>query len=262
MRVTAHGCRGSIPTASPDTMKYGGHTSCFELRFDGYQIVFDTGSGFQNLTLADSAVKKLILYSHFHHDHIQGLPFNAGLFDRDQRITISSALVGGNHLRQTLASYFSGEYFPVDMVSRLPHVLFADISAVKAWGAPDFRLDWMALDHPGGCFGYRISHGGKTFCYLCDNEFKETQLEAIITFITGADMVIWDGMFTEHELADKSGWGHSSIEQGVAIFKKTDITAMIITHHAPSRSDARLDDLLSLLPEGVQFAKDQLSVWL
>lgn len=145
MRVTAHGCRGSIPTASPDTMKYGGHTSCFELRFDGYQIVFDTGSGFQNLTLADSAVKKLILYSHFHH---------------------------------------------------------------------------------------RGGYGD------------------------------WDGMFTEHELADKTGWGHSSIEQGVAIFKKTDITAMIITHHAPSRSDARLDDLLSLLPEGVQFAKDQLSVWL
>ena len=108
MQVTAHGCRGSIPTASPDTMKYGGHTSCFELRFDGYQIVFDTGSGFQNLTLADSAVKKLILYSHFHHDHIQGLPFNAGLFDRDQRITISSALVGEITCGRPLRPIFQG----------------------------------------------------------------------------------------------------------------------------------------------------------
>ena len=148
------------------------------------------------------------------------------------------------------------------MVSRLPHVLFADISAVKAWGAPDFCLDWMALDHPGGCFGYRISHGGKTFCYLCDNEFKETQLEAIITFITGADMVVWDGMFTDAELGRKAGWGHSSIEQGVRVFENAYIGSMMITHHAPTRTDTMLDDLQSLLPDGVQFARDQLSVWL
>ena len=79
MKLTVHGCRGSVPTPSPYTAKYGGHTTCFELRFNGYQIIFDTGSGFQNLILADSTVEKLILYSHFHHDHIQGLPFNADL---------------------------------------------------------------------------------------------------------------------------------------------------------------------------------------
>jgi len=260
MKLTVHGCRGSVPTPSPYTAKYGGHTTCFELRFNGYQIIFDTGSGFQNLILADSAVEKLILYSHFHHDHIQGLPFNADLFDHDHSITISSALASGYHLRQTLKSYFSKEYFPIDMVSKLSHVLFADISLVKAWAKPDFHLEWIALEHPGGCFGYRISHGQKMFCYLCDNEFHDTQLDAIMDFIKGADMVIWDGMFTGQELADKTGWGHSSIEQGIVVFNNSDISAMIITHRAPLRLYHMLDDLQSLLPEGVQFAKDQLSV--
>ena len=78
---------------------------------------------------------------------------------------------------------------------------------VKAWAKPDFHLEWIALEHPGGCFGYRISHGQKMFCYLCDHEFHEAQYDAIIAFTQGADMVVWDVMFADAELGRKSGWG-------------------------------------------------------
>ena len=95
MKVTVHGCRGSIPTASPDTQKYGGNTTCFELSFKVYQIVFDTGTGFQNPAFACKSITKLILYSHFHHDHIQGLVFHDGLFNQDHQVTFSTSPVWG-----------------------------------------------------------------------------------------------------------------------------------------------------------------------
>ena len=262
MKVTLHGCRGSIATASPDTQKYGGNTTCFELSFKGYKIVFDTGTGFQNLAFAGKDITKLILYSHFHHDHIQGLAFHDGLFDQGHQVTFSTALVRGDHLRRTTNTYFSGQYFPMDMLSKTPHIQFKDISVTKSCFAHDFQLDWLALAHPGGSYGYSITHGHKKFCYLCDHEFHETQCDAITAFTQGADMVVWDGMFTDAELGRKAGWGHSSIEQGVRVFENADIANMMITHHAPTRTDAMLDDLQSLLPDGVQFARDQLSVWL
>jgi phosphoribosyl 1,2-cyclic phosphodiesterase len=95
MKVTVHGCRGSIATASPDTQKYGDDTTCFELSFKGYLIVFDTGTEFQNLAFSGKGVTKLILYSHFHHDHIQGLVFHDGVFNQDHQVTFSTALMRG-----------------------------------------------------------------------------------------------------------------------------------------------------------------------
>ena len=153
MKVTVHGCRGSIATASPNTQKYGVNTTCFELSFKGYKIVFDTGTGFQNLAFAGKDITKLILYSHFHHDHIQGLAFHDGLFDKGHQVTFSTALVRGDHLRRTTNTYFSGQYFPMDMLSKTPHIQFKDITFTKACFAPDFQLDWLALAHPGCSYG-------------------------------------------------------------------------------------------------------------
>lgn len=260
MRVTVHGSRGSIPTPSKHTVKYGGDTSCFELLFDGYQIFFDTGSGFKNILLADHHVEKFIFYSHWHHDHIQGLPFNSHIFNQENKITVSSALASRNVLRHTLQTYFSGGYFPVDVVKTLSNLMFKNISAVKKSVDPNFKLDWLELQHPGGCYGYSVTNDDKKFCYLCDNEYDDAQFAALNAFTSGADMVIWDGMYTKDELGDKAGWGHSSIEQGIKFFKDTDIKAMMITHHAPFRTDDMLDDMQAMLPKGVQFAKDQLSL--
>jgi len=259
MIINVHGSRGSIPTPSKNTIIYGGNTSCFELVFDSYQIFFDTGSGFKDIDLSRQNTEKLILYSHWHHDHIQGLPFNPNLFNQNNIITVASALASRNVLRNTLQTYFSGGYFPVDIVKILPNLIFKNISSVKLSTEKAFQLEWIELHHPGGCYGYGISYGGKKLCYLCDNEYDDAQFASLEKFTDNADLVIWDGMFTEEELKDRAGWGHSSIDQGIMYFNKTNIKNMMITHHAPYRTDSMLIELEKTLPDRVFFAKEGAS---
>lgn len=111
MKLSIHGCRGSIASSSPSTQKYGGHTSCFELTCENHQIIFDAGSGFQNVNFSKSHTSYVLL-SHFHHDHIQGLPFNPQIFDPNNEIVISSDLHDHETVKKNLQTYFSPSVFP------------------------------------------------------------------------------------------------------------------------------------------------------
>ena len=104
MELNIYGCRGSIPSSSPNTVRYGGNTSCYEILVHNKQIILDTGSGFRNLRLQTDR-SKIILYSHWHHDHIQGLPFNSDLFIKENSVTICSALATKRPFRNTLQTY-------------------------------------------------------------------------------------------------------------------------------------------------------------
>ena len=117
-----HGTRGSIPQPQ-NTSRYGGNTSCYEVITDDFQIIFDTGTGFQDVAL-DQDRMTVILYSHFHHDHIQGLPFNLDVFSHLENIYLSSALVNRQVLKNLIQTYFSGGYFPVDIVTILKQLKF------------------------------------------------------------------------------------------------------------------------------------------
>lgn len=260
MKLNVHGSRGSIPTSSGSTVGYGGNTSCYELAFGNYQIFFDTGSGFRNANFLESSKSKIIFYSHWHHDHIQGLPFNAGIFNPENRFLVSSALASRNVVRNTLQTYFSGGYFPVDIIENLSNFTYSNINSVKNSHADDFELNWIELNHPGGCYGYSVVHGGKKFCYLCDNEYETSQLDALLKFADEADVVIWDGMFTEAELDTKRGWGHSSIEQGIFFSENCGHAQVLISHHAPARLDSELQEIQEKLPDRVSFARDGLTL--
>ena len=130
MKLSIHGCRGSTATSSRSTQKYGGNTSCFEVSTDNHQIIFDAGSGFQNVELSKTQVSFLLL-SHFHHDHVQGLAFNPQLFDPKNEIIISSALCEIENVKKTIQKYFSSPYFPIDIVSSLSNIKFLPFNAVK-----------------------------------------------------------------------------------------------------------------------------------
>ena len=110
MKLSIHGCRGSIASSSPSTQKYGGHTSFFEINCEKHQIIFDAGSGFQNVNFSKENTSYLIL-SHFHHDHIQGLPFNPQIFDPNNEIVISSDLHDHETVKKNIQTYFSPPYF-------------------------------------------------------------------------------------------------------------------------------------------------------
>ena len=259
MKLSIHGCRGSTATSSHATQKYGGNTSCFEVTTDNHQIIFDAGSGFKNIKFLKSRASFLFL-SHFHHDHIQGMPFNPELFDPNNEIIISSSLCDIELVKPTIQKYFSPPYFPIDIVSSLSNIKFLPFNVVQEKLEKDISLDSMLLKHPGGSIGYKLIEENSSFIYLCDNEFEEDQRRSLANFSENADLLVWDGMFTHEEIGDKKGWGHSSIEQAIDFNTGANCNKIVITHHAPSRSDKELDQIAKDLPELFILAKDGLEI--
>ena len=259
MKLSIHGCRGSVPTSSGSIHKYGGNTSCFEIITENNQIIFDAGTGFKNVKFSKSRASFLLL-SHFHHDHIQGLPFNPELFDPKNEIIISSGLCDIELVKQTIQKCFSPPYFPFDVVSLLSNIKFLPFNAVQDKLGKAISLGSMLLKHPGGSTGYKLIEKNSSFIYICDNEFDETQRKSLVNFSKNADLLIWDGMFTQRELADKKGWGHSSIEQAIDFNSGANCKKILIAHHAPSRSDKELDHIAKDLPELFILARDGLEM--
>jgi len=255
MKLITHGCRGSIPNPSKEMLKYGGNTTCFELNMDDFQVFFDTGSGFQNAVLDDNK-QKIIVFSHFHHDHLQGLAFNKYLITAEKKTFICSALVNAEKLNKIIRRYFSGDFFPLDLFENLDNVTFSNFTDVQTMVSGEFKIETIKLNHPGGSYGYSVTRNNKKCVFLCDNEFTTSQADELKIFAENADMVIWDGMFTEEELRVKTGWGHSSIQQGIDFFSSLNCGKIIISHHAPYRTDAELDIIEESLPTGIHLAKD------
>ena len=259
MKLSIHGCRGSIATSSHSTQKYGGNTSCFEVITDNHQIIFDAGTGFKNVKFSKSRASFLLL-SHFHHDHIQGLPFNPELFDPKNEIIISSSLCDIELVEKTIRNCFSPPYFPIDIVSILSNIKFLPFNAVQEKLDKDINLHSMPLKHPGGSTGYKLKEKTRSFIYLCDNEFEEDQRKSLANFSKNADLLEWDGMFTHEEIADKKGWCHSSVEQAVDFNIGANCKKILITHHAPNRNDEELDQIAKDLPELFMLARDGLEI--
>ena len=255
MKITLHGCRGSIAVSSKEFIKYGGYTSCYELRAGNTQIILDTGTGFQNVNFQKDS-QKIILFSHLHHDHIQGLGFNKDIFNPSCNIGISSALYESTELRSIIQTYFSGSYFPLNLTDELKNLKFQNFFTLAENTKDDILIESLEMNHPGRSSGYSITHENKKFVYLSDNEFKNWQLTKLRDFCENSDIILWDGMFIGKDLIDKKGWGHSSIEQGVEFFNRINCKKMLITHHAPERTDYELDKISSGLPDGIELAFD------
>jgi phosphoribosyl 1,2-cyclic phosphodiesterase len=145
---------------------------------DKYQFIFDAGTGFQSVKLMEDRTV-VIIFTHFHHDHIQGLPFNFNLFTHKGEIILCSSLVNKGVLKNMIQTYFSGGYFPVDIVTMLTHLKFYNFSTVRNMMLPDVDLQTIELSHPGGSMGYKIQTDDGVFVYLQDNEYVPEQLESL-----------------------------------------------------------------------------------
>ena len=121
-------------------------------------------------------------------------------------------------------------------------------------------IESIPLNHPGGCRGYKLTQKNRSFIYLCDNEFEAGQRKILTNFVEKADLLIWDGMFTDEELEQKKGWGHSSVEQAIHFNQEAQCKKVLIAHHAPHRTDAALDYISGKLPETVSFAMEKLEI--
>ena len=247
MKFTIHGVRGSIPTPDVRFLKYGGNTSCFEIETNNTQIFCDAGTGFCSAELLRNKKDVSVFLTHFHHDHIQGFPFNPGLFVKGRQIFVSSALYEEDKTLSILENYFSGSFFPVNVFASLKHLEVRNFTEMRSSLKDEVDVQFINLEHPGGAVGYSFGSAGKKIVILLDNEFQEFQREDLAKFCRDADVLVWDGMFTKDELKTKAGWGHSSIDQAVEFTKTANIGKTLICHHAPYRSDAEIDKLKSKL---------------
>ena len=256
------GVRGSIPVSNTTHSYFGGHTSCLEVRTKELQIFLDTGTGFQNTELQKNT-PTIILFSHFHHDHIQGLLFGNSTFQLSDDVFISSALCSPAELKSTLSRYFGGPLFPVEIDQILNNVNFVEFEALNNLFSGSINLSNLSLNHPGGCAGYRIDTAEGSITSLVDNEVYPGQLTALNQFADGSDLVIWDAMFTEDELELHQGWGHSSIEAGIQFSTDANIKSLALSHHSPKRSDMEIHKMNGLeLGEKCFWARENLKLLL
>lgn len=247
MVVKVWGARGSVPCPGPRTVKYGGNTSCVEVRCAGHRIVLDGGTGIRELGHA-MAAEPLgpvdVLLTHFHLDHIAGLPFWAPAYTPGNSIVFRAARLQQTFgLREILHKMMSPPLFPIPLDEFRADVRFEDFSCGAEFEpAPGVRVMTRPLNHPGGACGYRISHAGRSVAYVTDTEHVPgTDDSNVIDLMRGADLAFYDSTYTEAELPAHAGWGHSTWEEAVRLAGIAGVETLVLFHHDPRHDDADLD---------------------
>lgn len=252
MRVTVWGCRGSIASPGADTVRYGGNTSCLEVRLsDGSLIVLDAGTGARPLGLAleQNPVDRIdLLLTHLHLDHIEGIGAFEPIWDRKTELHIWGPPSPVASLRERIAMYFSPPLFPVYLPDVLARVEFHD-APEGGWPLGDARVISHQIVHQGSTVGYRIEDSGRTLAYLTDHEpalggdLAEMPDEWISGFdiARGADVLVHDCQYTPEEYAERVGFGHSSTEHVAVFARRTDVGRLVLFHHDPMHTDDELD---------------------
>ena len=242
------GVRGSIPVSDPRCARYGGNTSCVEVRCGGSVLVFDAGTGLRPLgaALVREGREDLDLFlSHGHIDHVVGLPFFAFAYQSGNSLRVWSGhqAPGSGTTESTVRSLMSSPLLPITPDIFSAEVSFRDFSAGDDIAPPcGVSIRTARLRHPGGATGYRVEHGGRSICYVTDTEHDpEAPDENILALAEGADVLIYDAMFTDEELPRHRGWGHSTWEEGARLCRAAGVGTYAIFHHAPERDDGALD---------------------
>lgn len=244
MRVRFWGVRGSLPTPGRRTVRYGGNTSCVELRLGERRIILDAGSGLAELASATAAepgpVNVDLLLSHVHYDHICGLPFYAPLFQPGNELRIwSGRLHHGVPAEATLHTSMAPPVMP-DIVSLIQaRLAFRQFDVGSELDLGDGVVARTAmLVHPGGCVAYRIEWSGRSMVYATDTGHGDPAAEeALRALCQDAGLLIYDAMLTDEEFPSRSGWGHSTWQQGVRLADAAGVGQLVLFHHAPFRDD-------------------------
>lgn len=253
LTVRFWGVRGSIPTPEPGHLGVGGNTACVEVRgADGTALVLDAGTGARGLGFALAAEAAggpgeiHLALSHFHWDHLQGLPFFAPLYAPEQTVRFYAA-TNDDRLLALLRGQMQTPYFPVPFAD-----LAADTETIRVFDGEPFRVGPMEvrpfpLNHPQGAHGFRIEAGGVAIVYATDYEHGSPAHDAGLREVCrGADLLISDAQYTPDEYALRKGWGHTTWEHAATLASEAGVGRLLLFHHDPSHDDealARIRDL-------------------
>lgn len=241
------GTRGTLPVFGDAYANTGGHTNCIQLTCGSETIILDAGTGLRNLGCKLSAEEKnkaSILLTHAHYDHVEGFPFFEPFFNENASVDLYSGPLdcasGGEFI---LEKFMSRPLFPVGPEIFLSEINYRDLVSSQSFTiGSDVEVKTMPLNHPGGATGYRINYKSKSFACITDTEHKPgSHDEAIIEFIEGVDMFVYDCSHTDEEFNQFIGFGHSTIEEGARLGKLANAGALKAFHHIPQRTDAQLE---------------------
>lgn len=243
------GVRGSIACPGPRTVRYGGNTSCVEIRCGGRLLIFDAGTGLRDLgngLVGNGPVEAELYLTHTHFDHICGLPFFAPLYSAGNKVRLSAGhLLPETDLRRVLMEMMMAPLFPIPPTAFKADVSFVDFAAGGVLSPGDgITVRTALLNHPNRATGYRIEYGGRSICYVTDTEHEEGKRDRrIVRLIHGADLVIYDSTYSDEEYPKYRGYGHSTWQEGVRLADAAAAKTLVIFHHDPNHDDDRMDGI-------------------
>ena len=266
MTVRFWGTRGSIATPGQSTMRYGGNTSCVELRSGNHLIVLDAGTGIRELgnrLLKEFKGQPLTIHvfiSHTHWDHIQGFPFFLPAYEPQNTVHLYGPPGRDKSLDKILKIQMDSDYFPVELGAMSPNIFVHEMREDVTIG--ELTVKHFYLNHPAMCLAYRVTDGRRSVVYATDNEpYQGTLLaqgqkpesssdfptyldEKFVEFLSQADLYIGEAQYTTEEYNEKRGWGHSSLESVVRFAVQANVKTFALFHHDPLHDDSFVDGMV------------------
>jgi phosphoribosyl 1,2-cyclic phosphodiesterase len=253
MRVCLWGTRGSIASAGPDTIAYGGNTACAEIEGrDGTVVILDAGTGIRRVGDTYREPRRLdVLLTHLHMDHIQGLGFFGPFFRDDFEVHVWGPPSTTQDLRTRLTRYLSPPLFPVRLRDVNAKLELHDVP-LEPFQIGGLTVDADVVIHPGQTIGYRVTDGTATVAYLPDHEpalggngvTPDPQWASGHDLAAGTDLLIHDAQYTPEEYETRVGWGHSRISDAVDLARTARAKRLVTFHHDPAHNDEELDRML------------------
>jgi phosphoribosyl 1,2-cyclic phosphodiesterase len=246
--VTYWGVRGSVPVPGPGTVRYGGNTSCVTVRRGDSLLVIDAGTGIVPLgdRMDPEIAEVLVLLSHRHMDHVQGLPFFAPLYESGPPVALLDLRVEGGWWNPL--ELFDGVAVPMRPERLGAAVRRVEGDPVEALRRRGWEVERLDLRHPGGSAGFLVREGGGAFAHLTDTDLGGASDDAeffrsCVDFCRGVDVLSHDAQYRAAEMPSRRGRGHSSVERACDLAEAAGVGRLVLFHHDPGRDDAALDEI-------------------